>query len=49
MRVETCLFTEHNLWFVLLAAIMCVVGATITIRLYRLVISAQGSARMGWA
>ncbi len=49
MRVVTCLFTEHNLWFVLLAAIMCVVGATITIRLYRLVASAHGSARMGWA
>lgn len=49
MRVITCLFTEHNLWFVLLAAIMCVVGATITIRLYRLTSKAQGSARLGWA
>lgn len=49
MRVITCLFTEHNLWFVLLAAIMCVVGATITVRLYRLTSKAQGSARMGWA
>lgn len=49
MRVITCLFTEHNLWFVLLAAIMCVVGATITVRLYRLTTKAQGSARLGWA
>jgi len=49
MRVFTCLFTEHNLWFVLLAAIMCVVGATITIRLYRQVVRAEGMARLGWA
>lgn len=48
MRVITCLFTEHNLWFVLLAALMCVVGATITIRLYRLVAGAHGAARLGW-
>lgn len=49
MRVFTCLFTEHNLWFVLLAAIMCVVGATVTIRLYRQVVRAEGMARVGWA
>ncbi|WP_199200445.1 putative bifunctional diguanylate cyclase/phosphodiesterase [Alkalicaulis satelles] len=49
MRVFSCLFTEHNLWFVLLAAVMCVLGATITIRLYRLVSGARGAARLGWA
>ncbi|WP_439634044.1 putative bifunctional diguanylate cyclase/phosphodiesterase [Glycocaulis sp.] len=49
MRVFTCLFTEHNLWFVLLAAIMCVVGASVTIRLYRQVTQAEGLARIGWA
>lgn len=49
MRVFTCLFTEHNLWFVLLAAIMCVVGATVTIRLYRQVLRAEGLAQLGWA
>lgn len=49
MRVISCLFTEHNLWFVLLAAIMCVVGATVTIRLYRQVVRAEGLARTGWA
>ncbi|MCH8489935.1 MAG: EAL domain-containing protein [Oceanicaulis sp.] len=48
MRVITCLFTEHNLWFVLLAALMCVVGSMITIRLYRLVAGAHGTARLGW-
>lgn len=48
MRVFTCLFTEHNLWFVLLAAVMCVVGATVAVRLYRQVLNAEGLARLGW-
>jgi NO-binding membrane sensor protein with MHYT domain len=41
MRVVTCLFTEHNLWFVLLAAARCVVGTLVTVSLHRLVARSQ--------
>ena len=48
MRVVTCLFTEHNLWLVLLAAAMCVIGSVATLRLGRRAVSVQGSQRLGW-
>ena len=35
MRVIDGLFTEHNIWLVLIAALMCVTGAGVTMRLVR--------------
>ncbi len=48
MRVLTCLFTEHNLWLVLLAALMCAVGAYVTISLFQRALATQGLAHNGW-
>jgi len=48
MRVITCLFTEHNLWLVLLAAAMCVIGSFATLRLGRRAFSVTGAERLGW-
>ena len=48
MRVFSGLVFEHNLWLVLLAALMCVLGSTVTIRLYRGVLRSDGAPRQGW-
>jgi hypothetical protein len=34
MRVISCIAMEHNLWLVLLAALMCVTGCWVTIGLF---------------
>ena len=48
MRVVSCLFTEHALWLVVLAALMCVLGSAVTVRLYRGVLLSRGASRQGW-
>ncbi len=49
MRVITCLFTEHNLWLVLLAAAMCVIGSFATLRLGRRATASEATPeRLGW-
>jgi diguanylate cyclase (GGDEF)-like protein len=48
MRVISCLITEHNLWLVLLAAIVCVVGSLVTIRLLERARRTGGLQRVGW-
>lgn len=48
MRVITCLSVDHNLSFVVLAALMCVVGATVTIGLFRRALQNEGLRRHGW-
>ncbi|OLF77745.1 diguanylate cyclase [Maricaulis sp. W15] len=48
MRVFTCLFTEHNLWLVLLAAAMCATGSVVTMHLYRRGLSTRGAEKSGW-
>jgi len=49
MRVITCLFTEHNLWLVALAAIVCVSGTAIAFNLYAKAHRRSGAQRSGWA
>ncbi|MER0239859.1 EAL domain-containing protein [Fulvimarina sp. MAC8] len=46
--VVSCIFTEHNLFLVLLAATMCVVGSIATIRLWRSAVTAQKRNRFHW-
>lgn len=48
MRVITCLFTEHNLWLVLLAAAMCLVGSGVTTHLYRRTLENKRAEKLGW-
>jgi diguanylate cyclase (GGDEF)-like protein len=49
MRVVSCLFTEHNLWLVGLAAIVCVLGSGITFGLYSRARERTGTQMLGWA
>ena len=48
MRVVSCLFTEHNLWLVLLAAIVCISGSGITFSLYNRARERNGWQKHGW-
>lgn len=48
MRVVSCLFTEHNLWLVALAAVVCVSGSVITFGLYARARERIGLQKYGW-
>lgn len=48
MRVVSCLFTEHNLWLVLLAAVVCISGSGITFGLYSRARTRAGLQKHGW-
>ena len=49
MRVVSCLFTEHNLWLVALAAIVCIAGGAIALSLFMRARERPGQQRHGWA
>lgn len=48
MRVLSCIFTEHSLWLVLLAAFVCVSGGWITLNLLERAEKTYGFQRGGW-
>lgn len=48
MRVLTCLAEDHNLLLVGLAALVCVVGATITMKLYSKMLGSSGLNKATW-
>jgi diguanylate cyclase len=48
MRVISCIVTEHNLWLVLLAAIVCIAGSFVTMRLLQRAMRTEGVQRWGW-
>lgn len=48
MRVVSCLFTEHNLWLVALAAVICISGSAITFGLYSRARERSGLQTYGW-
>ena len=48
MRVLTCITTLHNMWLVLLAAIICVGGGWIALKLYRRARVRSGLQQSGW-
>ncbi|MEC5323423.1 putative bifunctional diguanylate cyclase/phosphodiesterase [Aurantimonas sp. A3-2-R12] len=48
MRIVFHLISDHNIPFVLLAALMCVVGAAVTISLFRRTLQNEGLRRQGW-
>lgn len=48
MRILSCLIGEHNLFLVGLAALICVLGSFITVRLYEKLRTGARGARMSW-
>jgi diguanylate cyclase len=48
MRVISCIVTEHNLWLVLLAAIVCTAGSFVTMQLLERALRTEGAQRSGW-
>ena len=47
MRVISCIITEHNLWLVLLAAIVCIAGSYVTMQLLERTLRTEGAQRSG--
>jgi diguanylate cyclase (GGDEF)-like protein len=47
-RVVSCLAYEHNYWFVLVAAIVCVAGSLMTVRLFDRARQLEGFSRLSW-
>jgi len=48
MRVISCVAMEHNLWLVLVAALVCSAGSWATIRLFLRAHEATGLQQVGW-
>lgn len=48
MRVISCVAVEHNLWLVLIAALLCGAGSWATIRLFLRAHEAKGIPQAGW-
>ncbi len=48
MRVVSCIATEHNLWLVLLAAVVCVSGAWVAFDLVKRARVRDGFQKAGW-
>lgn len=48
MRILTCLTEEHNLYLVALAAVICVIGAFVTTRMFRKTRENRGATRLSW-
>ncbi len=48
MRVLTCLYHEHNLWIVALAAAMCLVGSLTSVKLFQRTFTETGASRYQW-
>ena len=48
MRIIGCILYEHNLWFVLMAALMCIAGSMVSATLFRKTITDKGEAWIHW-
>lgn len=48
MRIIGCIVHEHNLWFVLMAALMCLAGSLVSATLFRRTLSESGVVRVHW-
>ncbi|BCJ91992.1 bifunctional diguanylate cyclase/phosphodiesterase [Terrihabitans soli] len=48
MRVLSCIVGQHNLWLVLLAAVVCVAGSWVALRLLLRATDRHGVQRSGW-
>ncbi|MFV0295991.1 MAG: MHYT domain-containing protein, partial [Hyphomicrobiaceae bacterium] len=48
MSVITCVYTEHNLWLVILAVVICIAGSAIALSLFTRVRERVGTQKIGW-
>jgi diguanylate cyclase (GGDEF)-like protein len=48
MRIIGCIVEDHNLWFVLIATIMCVAGSMVSATLFRRTMAEEGPAWVHW-
>ena len=48
MRIIGCIVDDHNLAFVVLAALMCIAGSMVSTTLFRRTLIADGIARVHW-
>lgn len=48
MRIISCIVEEHNLWYVLMAALMCLAGSLVSVTLFRRTLAESGAARIHW-
>ncbi|MDT2022289.1 EAL domain-containing protein [Methylocella sp. CPCC 101449] len=48
MTVLSCITESHNVWLVLIAAAICVVGSWVMIRLFHRAATSSGKQRLGW-
>ena len=48
MRVISSIIAGHNLWLVCLAAVVCIAGSTVTMRLLERAMRTEGLQRSGW-
>lgn len=48
LSVLACITREHNIWLVILAAIVCAVGSWVVIRLFGRAAATTGPQRVGW-
>jgi diguanylate cyclase (GGDEF)-like protein len=48
MTVLGCVYNDHNLFMVVLAVLVCVLGSAVTLRLLRRGVRASGLQRFGW-
>jgi diguanylate cyclase len=49
VRVVSCLFTEHNLWLVALAAAICVIGCVVSVDLWRRSLASSPGNGLSWS
>jgi diguanylate cyclase (GGDEF)-like protein len=48
MTVVGCIVRDHNIWLVLVSAVICVAGSWVTTRLFHRAASTAGLQRIGW-
>ena len=48
MTVLGCVFYDHNVWLVAVAALVCLAGSSATIRLFNRAANTTGLQRAGW-
>ena len=46
--VISCITTQHDIWMVLLAAVMCVTGCAVTLSIYPKSLTTKKTERIGW-
>lgn len=48
LKVIGCIYYDHNIWLVLVAAAVCAAGSWATIRLFQRAATAKGMQQIGW-